>query len=209
MILKWSSRARIDLLTVETAAAVAEPQPVFLPFNSPPPDLHLHAAAAEFVARLAAKGERVPDLALAGGFHTEEDLFKALALGGPFVSAVQMEGIDSGVCPSSTSSRIAAHPELNDRFGEQIDALYACREQVAELVGREMGGVPMAAVGALARVQRLADGLRRIAAAARCFNVAAIGRHCLTSLTRSCAEATGIPCAADAYRAEAEAILER
>jgi hypothetical protein len=210
LILKWSSRARIDLVTLEGTGRVPEPYPIFLPFNSPSPDLHLHAAAAQFAARLAAKGERVPDLALAGSFHSEEDLFKALALGAPFVRAVQMEGIGSGVCPSSSSSRIAAHPELNNRFGEQLDAFYGCREKVAELVGsREMGGVPMAAVSVLARVQRLADGLRRIMAAARCFNVAGIGRSSLASLTRSCAEVTGIPCAADAYRAEAEAILER
>ena len=40
--------------------------------------------------KLADKGERVPDLAFAGGFSSEDGVFKALALGAPFTKAVCM-----------------------------------------------------------------------------------------------------------------------
>lgn len=194
MILKWSSRSRIDLLTLDGRLGEnAGTGPAF----SQSPDLHLHAAAAQFATRLAGKGQRVPDLALAGGFRDEEQLFKALALGGPFVKAAQVDEIGTGVAPAFS------------RFGRQMEEVFGCWEQVAEVVGkREMSNVPMAAVGVFARVQRLADGLRQIVAGARCFNLATVGRKDLTSLTRQCAEVTGIPCAVDAYRAEAEAILD-
>jgi len=54
------------------------------------PSLYLHAAAAEFCAMLQKKGERVPDIAFAGGFSSEDGVFKALALGAPFTKAVCM-----------------------------------------------------------------------------------------------------------------------
>ena len=54
------------------------------------PSLYLHAAAYEFCQKLADKGERVPDIAFAGGFSSEDGVFKALALGAPFVKAVCM-----------------------------------------------------------------------------------------------------------------------
>ena len=54
------------------------------------PSIYLHSAAAEFAAKLAARGQRVPDLAFGGGFSAEDHVFKALALGAPFVKAVCM-----------------------------------------------------------------------------------------------------------------------
>jgi hypothetical protein len=45
-------------------------------------------------------------------------------------------------------------------------------------------------------------------AGARCFSVPAITRREIMSLTEECAKVTGIPYLMDAYRAEAEAILE-
>ena len=54
------------------------------------PSLYLHSAAYEFAKKLADNGERVPDLAFAGGFSSEDGVFKALALGAPFTKAVCM-----------------------------------------------------------------------------------------------------------------------
>ena len=44
-------------------------------------------------------------------------------------------------------------------------------------------------------------------AGARAFNLPAISRDDLMSLTEECAQVTGIPYVMDAYREEAEAIL--
>jgi hypothetical protein len=44
-------------------------------------------------------------------------------------------------------------------------------------------------------------------AGARCFDVPAISRRELMSLTQECAQITGIPYLMDAYREEAMAIL--
>jgi len=47
------------------------------------PSIYLHALAEQFAQRLNRSGLRVPDLAFAGGFSTEDGVFKALALAAP------------------------------------------------------------------------------------------------------------------------------
>ena len=54
------------------------------------PTFYLQAMAYEFAKRLATRGEWVPDLAMAGGFSTEDHIFKVLAMGAPYFKAVCM-----------------------------------------------------------------------------------------------------------------------
>jgi len=54
------------------------------------PALYLHSMTYELCKRLADKGAWVPDIAFAGGFSSEDHVFKAIALGAPFTKAVCM-----------------------------------------------------------------------------------------------------------------------
>jgi hypothetical protein len=72
----------------------------------------------------------------------------------------------------------------------------------------EMKNIPLGAVGIYSDVNKLSVGLQQLMAGARCFSLPAISRRELISLTRECAEVTGIPYVMDAYRDQAEAILE-
>ena len=213
MALKWGSKARIDLLTIDGASGGTGMSPWRMMEEWGMPPLYLHAAAAEFAARLAAKGHRVPDLALAGGFSAEDHIFKALALGSPWVKAVCMgralmipgmvgknfeHWVHNGGLPKSVS-----------QYGDTAEEVFACWQQVAGIVGKhEMKNIPLGAVGIFSYVEKLGVGLQHLMAGARCFNLAAIRRNELMSLTRECADVTGIPYVMGAYRDEAEAILD-
>ena len=83
MALKWGSEAKIDLLTIDGAPGGTGMSPWRMMEEWGMPSLYLHSAATEFADKLTAKGERVPDLAFAGGFSAEDHIFKALALGAP------------------------------------------------------------------------------------------------------------------------------
>jgi len=48
------------------------------------------AMTQELCRKLAARGKFVPDIAIAGGFSSEDHIFKVLAMGSPFVKAVCM-----------------------------------------------------------------------------------------------------------------------
>ena len=68
MAIKWSSKAKIDLLTIDGAPGGTGMSPWPMMEEWGMPSIYLHSAAAEFAAMLTEKGERVPDLAFAGGF---------------------------------------------------------------------------------------------------------------------------------------------
>jgi glutamate synthase domain-containing protein 2 len=212
MALKWSSEARIDLLTIDGASGGTGMSPWRMMEEWGMPSLYLHSAAVQFADKLARRGLRVPDLAFAGGFSSEDHVFKAIALGSPYVKAVCMGR--ALMIPGMVGKNVAQWmadgglPSTVSQYGDTLEEIFVCWEQVADLVGKsEMARIPLGAVGIFSYVQKLSVGLQQLMAGARKFRLAAISRKDLMSLTRECAEVTGIPFVMDAYRDEAEEIL--
>lgn len=213
MAIKWASRAKIDLLTIDGAPGGTGMSPWRMMEEWGVPSLYLHSAAAEFAARLAAKGERVPDLAFAGGFSSEDGIFKALALGAPYAKAVCMGRalMIPGMVGKNIDKWIAGNdlPRTVKEYGTTVEEIFVSYEAVKSLVGAdEIENIPLGAIGIYSYTDKLKVGLQQIMAGARCFSLPAITRNELMSLTRECADVTGIPYVMDAYRAEAEAILD-
>jgi glutamate synthase domain-containing protein 2 len=212
MAIKWGSKAKIDLLTIDGAPGGTGMSPWRMMEEWGMPSLYLHAAAREFCQKLADKGERVPDIAFAGGFSSEDGIFKALALGSPFTRAVCMGR--ALMIPGMVGKNIGQWlkdgklPSTVGQFGATPEEIFINYEDVKNIVGAdEMKHIPLGAVGIYSYVDKLKVGLQQLMAGARCFSVPAITRRELMSLTEDCAKVTGIPYLMDAYRAEAEAIL--
>ena len=53
------------------------------------PPVELHSLTYQYADQLAKKGEYVPALAFAGGFTFEDQIFKGLALGAPYVKLIR------------------------------------------------------------------------------------------------------------------------
>ena len=213
MALKWGSKAKIDLLTIDGAPGGTGMSPWRMMEEWGMPSIYLHSAAVQFADKLVAKGERVPDLAFAGGFSAEDHIFKCLALGSPYVRAVCLGR--AMMIPGMVGKNVAnwmnngGLPKTVSRYGHKVEEIFVCYEQVADIVGKdEMKNVPLGAIGIFSYTQKLAVGLQQLMAGARCFNVPSITRREIMSLTRECADVTGIPFLMDAYREEAEAILD-
>ena len=213
MAIKWGSRAKIDLLTIDGASGGTGMSPWRMMEEWGIPSLYLHAAAYEFCQKLADKGERVPDIALAGGFSSEDGIFKALALGAPFVRAVCMGRalVIPGVVGKNIQNwlRDGKVPNTVGQFGSTPEEIFINYEDVREIVGAaDMKNIPLGAVGIYSYCDKLKIGLQQLMAGARCFNLSVITRRELMSLTEECARVTGIPYLMDAYREEAIKILE-
>ncbi|OHB78868.1 MAG: glutamate synthase [Planctomycetes bacterium RBG_16_64_12] len=213
MALKWGSKAKIDLLTIDGAPGGTGMSPWRMMEEWGVPSIYLHSAAVEFADKLAAQGERVPDLAFAGGFSSEDHLFKALALGSPYVKAVCLGR--AMMIPGMVGKNVAnwmnngGLPKTVSQYGNTPEEIFVCWEQVADLVGKdEMKNIPLGAVGIFSFAQKLSIGLQQLMAGARRFSIPAITRRELMSLTKECAEVTGIPYVMDAYRDEALDIIE-
>jgi glutamate synthase domain-containing protein 2 len=213
MAIKWSSKAKIDLLTIDGAPGGTGMSPWRMMEEWGMPSLYLHAAAYEFARKLTDKGERVPDLAFAGGFSSEDGVFKALALGAPFTKAVCMGRalMIPGMVGKNINEWIknGELPNTVRQYGETPEEIFVCYEDVKEMIGsKEIKNIPLGAIGVYSYSQKIQVGLQQLMAGARCFNVPAISRKDLMSLTEECARVTGIPYIMNAYRDEAMAVLE-
>jgi len=214
MAIKWGAKAKIDLLTIDGAPGGTGMSPWRMMEEWGMPSLYLHAAAGEFCQKLAARGERPPDIAFAGGFSSEDGIFKALALGSPFAKAVCMGR--ALMIPGMVGKNIEQWlkdgklPNTVGQFGSTPEEIFINYEDVRNIVGaNEMKSIPLGAVGIYSYIDKLRVGLQQLMAGARCFSVPTITRRELMSLTEECARVTGIPYLMDAYREEAEAILGR
>jgi glutamate synthase domain-containing protein 2 len=162
---------------------------------------------------LAAQGKRVPDLAFAGGFSAEDHVFKALALGAPYVKAVCMGRalMIPGMAGKNIARWIAEGklPKNVAEYGSSVEEIFVNYERVKNIVGgNEIKNIPMGAIGVYSYADKLKVGLQQIMAGARRFNLSVIGRKDLMSLTEECARVTGIPYLMDCYREEALKILK-
>lgn len=212
MALKWSSRAKIDLLTIDGAPGGTGMSPWRMMEEWGMPSLYLHAAAYEFAQILSDQKERAPDIAFAGGFSSEDGVFKALALGAPFTKAVCMGR--ALMIPGMVGKNIGLWLKENDlpktvsEFGSTVEEIFVNYEEVKNIVGNgEIKNVPLGALGIHSYAQKIKVGLQQLMAGARCFSIPSITRNELMSLTEECATVTGIPYLMDSYRSEAMEIL--
>ncbi len=212
MAIKWGSQAKIDLLTIDGAPGGTGMSPWRMMQEWGIPSIYLHSAAHEFCDKLTAKGERVPDIAFAGGFSSEDGVFKALAMGAPYVKAVCMGR--ALMIPGMVGKNIQEWLGKNDlpktvsQYGSTVEEIFVNYEAVKEILGNgSIKDIPLGAIGIYSYADKLRVGLQQLMAGSRCFRLDAISRRELMSLTDECAKVTGIPYVMNAYRAEADAIL--
>jgi glutamate synthase domain-containing protein 2 len=214
MAIKWGTQAKIDLLTIDGAPGGTGMSPWRMMEEWGVPSIYLHSAAVEFAEYLKTKGEtHICDFAFAGGFSTEDHIFKAIALGDHHVKAVCMGR--AMMIPGFVGKNIEQWSKKDDlpktvsAYGKSPDEIFVCYERVKEIVGKdEMKKIPLGSLGIFSFCDKLRVGLQQLMAGARCFRVHAITRKELMSLTKECAEVTGIPYVMDCYRDEAMEILD-
>jgi len=211
MALKYSSLAKIDLLTIDGAPGGTGMSPWRMMEEWGIPTFYLQALTHEFCHKLAKKGLRLPDIAIAGGFSSEDHIFKVIAMGAPYVKAVCMGR--ALMIPGMVGKNIGNWlkeknlPPTVSAYGSTEKEIFVYYEELLEKYGKDMKDIPLGAVGIYSFAQKIRVGLQQLMAGSRNFRVSSISRRDLMSLTEEAAQVSGIPYVMDAYRQEAEMIL--
>ena len=209
---KYASIAKIDLLTVDAAGGGTGMSPWRMMNEWGVPGVELWSLLYRYVDKLAKKGEYIPDIAIAGGFAYEDQIFKGLALDAPYFKLIGMARapLTAAMVGKTIGKRIAEGkvPVYIERFGNTPDEIFVTAPELKRRFGKDFERIPTGALGVYTYMQRLAQGLRQIMAGNRKFALEYITRDDIAALTKEAAEISGIAYIMDADKEEAEKILE-
>jgi glutamate synthase domain-containing protein 2 len=212
MALRYGSEAKLDLLTIDGAPGGTGMSPWPMMNEWGIPTFYLQALAIEFANRLTARGMRIPDLAMAGGFSTEDGVYKVLAMGSPYFKAVCMGR--SLMIPGMVGKNIQDWmakgdlPKTVSKFGSKPEEIFVAYEELKARYGNDFKDIPLGAVALYTYGQKFKTGMQQLMAGSRNFRLSTISRDDLMALTEDAAYVSGIPYVMEARREEAERILD-
>jgi glutamate synthase domain-containing protein 2 len=209
--MKFASNAKIDLLTIDGAGGGTGMSPWRMMNEWGIPTIYLQAMAYKFAKRLDEQGAFVPDLAIAGGFSLEDHVFKAIALGAPYVKAVCMGR--ATMIPAMVGKNVAKWLEEGKlprdiaKYGDDTIHIFAGAFKLQSEYGAEYKNIPLGAIGMYTFCDRISAGLQQLMAGARKFAIEHITRDDIVALTEEAAKVTGIDYIIDSDKEEIERIL--
>jgi glutamate synthase domain-containing protein 2 len=211
MAVKWSSEAKIDLLTIDGSGGGTGMSPWRMMVEWGVPTFYLQCMTNELCQMLIDQGAYVPDIAMAGGFSTEDHIFKVLAMGAPYTKAVCMGRalMIPGMVGKNFEEWIQTRKIPRDlkRYGSTKEEIFVCYEELKSKYGDEVDQMPLGAIGIYSFGQKLQIGLQQFMAGARRFRTDRIVRDDLFALTEEAAKLSGIPYVMDSYRQQAMEVM--
>ena len=208
---KFSSMARIDLLTIDGAGGGTGMSPWRMMNEWGIPSIEIWSLTYQYADTLAKKGEYVPSIAFAGGITMEDHIFKALALGAPYVKAVGMARapLTAVMVAKNVGQRIMEDnlPVYYSRYGNTVEAIFVEASRLKRKFKKKFEGLPTGAMGLYTYNQRLSQGLKQLMCGARKFAVQHITRDDIVALTPEAAQTSQIKYVMDADKEEVEKIL--
>jgi len=230
---KFASEAKIDLLTVDGAGGGTGMSPWRMMNEWGIPTVQLECLLHDFLTRLETKEKFIPDCAIAGGLSLEDHVFKALALGAPYIKAACMgRSIMTAAMVGNTQANLlkkkvekdiekdgsVSHYFDEETIGKKsqlikhgkwmtVEDLFVTGPKLKEKYGKAFKDIPPGALGVYTYIDRLTQGLQQLMAGARKFAIKHIGRNDIFALTRETAQMSGIKYVMDSDKEEVDRIL--
>jgi len=213
MAVKFASKYKIDLLTVDGAGGGTGMSPWRMMNEWGVPPVELHTLTHQYIKHLADKGKYVPAVCFAGGFTLEDQIYKGFALGAPFVKLIGMARapIAATMVGKTIGTAIKNNqvPVYVERFGNSIDEIFITAGELKEKFGNKVfNKLPAGAIGLYTYYERLAQGVRQLMAGTRKFALEHISRDDIAAITKDAAEISGIPYIMDYQKDRAKKILD-
>jgi len=209
---KFASKAKIDMLTVDGAGGGTGMSPWRMMNEWGIPSVEIWSLTYQYAHRLAKAGEYLPDIVFAGGITFEDQIFKALAIGAPYVKAVGMARgpMAATMVGKTIGKRIQEGqiPVYVERFGSSAEEIFVTAPDLKHKYGERFKELPTGAMGLYSYFKRLSQGLRQLMAGNRKFSLSYVTRDDIAALTKDSANVSGISFILDVDKDEVEKILK-
>lgn len=195
-ILDIASAKEVDLVTLDGAGGGTGHSPAKMMNEWGMPTVTLEVVIRRIMRSLEQKGRPLPPIAIAGGFATEDQVYKGLALGAPYIRTV---AIGRAAMAAATVGREVGQairsgkmPKEYSRFGSTVEEVFADYRLLRAEYGEETAGIPCGALGLYSYLNRVSTGLKMLMALNRKFTLDQIGPEDIVPLTETAARATGL-----------------
>jgi len=195
-ILETASEAGVDLVTLDGAGGGSGHSPAKMMNEWGMPTVTLEAIVYRILNGLEKARKPLPPVAMAGGFATEDQIYKGLALGAPYV---RMIAIGRAAMAAASVGRQVGEalrngsvPKEYARFGSSVDDVFADFRLLKAEYGDETSSIPTGAIGLYSYLNRVCVGLKQFMALNRKFALRYIAREDIVPLTEIAAKATGL-----------------
>jgi glutamate synthase domain-containing protein 2 len=147
----------------------------------------LEATLMPICEKLKEEGFKLPAIAMTGGFSMEDQVFKSLALGAPFVTHI-------GLCRAAMAAATSAAkmgemiqagnvPAHIKKYGSTVQEIFKDLPDLRALYGRQANEFSPGAIGVYSYLNRIDRGLRHFCALNRKFDVKLLDKSDLIPLT--------------------------
>lgn len=195
-IMKIACDNEIDLITFDGASGGTGNSPVKMMNEWGVPTVVLLSTVRKLAEILEQKGMQLPEIAITGGLSTEDHVYKALAMGAPYVRMVglgraAMAAANSGKWLGDAIERNEV-PMMYSKYGDSVDTIFEQYPVIKRLYGERAAVISTGAIGVYSYLERLSTGLKQFMALNRKFTLKEIDREDLYALTDEAEEACGV-----------------
>ncbi len=195
-IIKIASLAKVDLITFDGSGGGSGNSPVKMMNEWGIPTVYLEKIVYDIMSKLDEKGYDLPHVAIAGGFAMEDQVFKGLSLGAPYINLV---GIGRAAMAAAMVGKHMGDlirqkkvPKEFKQFGSSLEEIFEDAKIIKEIYGQKISNIPPGAIGLYSYIQRISVGLQQLMALNRKFSLKYIDREDIIPLTDLASQITGL-----------------
>lgn len=187
-VMRIASKAKIDMITFDGAGGGSGYSPSKMMNEWSLPTVCLEDTVVRIAEKMKSEGLAIPAFTIAGGFATEDQVFKALAYGDGNISSV-------GLCRASMAAAMSGKkigeliksgniPENLKKYGSSTEEIFADLADLRSIYGKSANEFSTGAIGVFSYLQKINFGIKHFAALNRKFAVKYLDKTDLIPLTR-------------------------
>jgi hypothetical protein len=208
-IIKIASEAKIDLITFDGSGGGTGNSPVKMMNEWGIPTVYLESMLHDILKKMKCKNYFLPQIAIAGGFATEDQIYKGLALGAPYINfvATGRAAMAAAMAGKQIGDMIEAGniPKEYQRFGKTKEEIFSEIREL-KLYYDNPEEISAGAIGVYSYINRISAGVKQLMALNRKFELKHIDRSDIVPLTELAAQVTGLDTYDDIFLRELEKI---
>ncbi|MDF2949062.1 MAG: uncharacterized protein K0R07_1089, partial [Sedimentibacter sp.] len=155
--------------------------------------VYLESMLYDMLKKFKFKNYNLPQIAIAGGFASEDQIYKGLSLGAPYINfvAVGRAAMAAAMAGKKVEELINSDtvPKEIQRFGSTKEEIFADIREL-KLYYENAADISAGAIGVYSYINRLTAGIKQLMALNRKFKLSYIDRSDIIPMTELAAQVT-------------------